>query len=153
MEDLINFLNSIRPMSAELEAYLRSILTQRFVRKKEIIIKEGQISRNIYFIKTGLVQGYEWKKDRLATTWIMKEGDVINSPISFFRQIPTGESIVPLEDCELWGITYQELQTAYERYPEFNVHGRLLTEEYYIRNKGYCIVFRCIVKSNSISYV
>jgi CRP-like cAMP-binding protein len=135
MEELISFLKSIRPISPALEAYLRSVLKQRFVKKKEIILKEGQISKNIYFVKSGLVQGYEWRKERLVTTWIMKQGNIIFSPESFLHQIRTIEFIAALEDCELWGITYEELEYAYETFPEFNLHGRIITGEYYIKNK------------------
>jgi CRP-like cAMP-binding protein len=134
MEELIYFLNSIRQMSPALENHLRTILTQRLVKKKEIILKQGQVSKNIYFIKSGLVQGFEWRKDREVTTWIMKEGNIIFSPESFLHQVSTNENIVVLEDGEFWGVTHQELEDTYEIYPEFNVHGRIITGEYYIRN-------------------
>jgi CRP/FNR family transcriptional regulator, anaerobic regulatory protein len=135
MEELINFLNSIRQMSPDLENHLRTILVKRLVAKKDIILKEGQVSKNIYYIRSGLVQGLEWRRDREVTTWIMKEGNIIISPESFLHQVRTKETIIALEDGEFWGVTYQELQDTYEIYPEFNLHGRIITGEYYILNK------------------
>jgi CRP-like cAMP-binding protein len=61
----------------------------------------------------------------------MKEGDVIISVESFYNQKPSYESIQALEDSTLFYITYNELQTIYQEYPEFNFIGRFLTEKYY----------------------
>lgn len=128
-------LNSVKQMSTSLDNHLRSILTKRLVKKKEVILKAGQISRHIYYVKSGLIQGVEWKKERETTTWIMKEGNIVFSPESFLHQVPTKESIVPLENCELWGIDCLGLENTYETYPEFERHGRIITGEYYILNK------------------
>jgi CRP/FNR family transcriptional regulator, anaerobic regulatory protein len=54
---------------------------------------------------------------------------------SFLRQRPSVDSIVALEDCECWGITHAELEEVYRLYPEFNLHGRIITGEYYCRSE------------------
>jgi hypothetical protein len=61
----------------------------------------------------------------------MKEGNLIISVESFFKQIPSYESMQLLEDCTLIGIGYDELQDMYNRFPEMNFIGRVLTEKYY----------------------
>lgn len=99
-----------------------------------MILKEGQVSKNIYFIKAGLIRGFKWKKSKEVTMWIMKEGDIIISPVSFLEQTPSEEAIIALEKCEVWGISYEELQNIYKEFRDFNLHGRVITEKYYIRN-------------------
>jgi hypothetical protein len=42
---------------------------------------------------------------------------------------------VALEDCVCWGITHAELQETYKLFPEFRLHGQLITEEYYCRSE------------------
>jgi CRP-like cAMP-binding protein len=78
--------------------------------------------------------GLKWQKGKEVTTWIMREGDVVTSPESFFDQTPSTERIVAVEDCTGWGITWVQLEETYELYVEFNRHGRILTQAYYVRN-------------------
>jgi hypothetical protein len=40
-----------------------------------------------------------------------------------------------LEFLECWGITHAELEEIYRLFPEFNVHGRIITGEYYCRSE------------------
>ena len=61
----------------------------------------------------------------------MKEGDVIVSVKSFFKQTASEECIQALDDCLIYYITYSELQFIYRNFPEFNFVGRVLTERYY----------------------
>ena len=61
----------------------------------------------------------------------MKEGDVIISVESFYRQVKSYESIQALEDCIVWYISFEELKSIYRAFPEFNFVGRVLTEKYY----------------------
>ena len=61
----------------------------------------------------------------------MKEGDVIISVESYFKQQPSKENIQAIEDCELICISYDDLQVIYTKFPEFNFIARILTEKYY----------------------
>lgn len=57
----------------------------------------------------------------------MKEGDLIVSIKSFYRQQPQG-----LEDCTLFYIMYDELQYCYKNFPEFCYIGLKITKRYYM---------------------
>ncbi len=61
----------------------------------------------------------------------MKEGDVIISVESFFKQSVSCENIQALEECVLYYINYDELQYIYRQFAEFNFIARVLTEQYY----------------------
>lgn len=50
-------------------------------------------------------------------------------------RVPSKEYIVALEDCVLWGIRRDELDDTYQKYQEFNFHGRLITGFYYCRSE------------------
>jgi CRP/FNR family transcriptional regulator, anaerobic regulatory protein len=62
----------------------------------------------------------------------MREGDVCVSIMSFFEQAPAVDNIVALEDCECWGISFDQLEEAYRLFPEFNYHGRVIDNKYYL---------------------
>lgn len=131
MLELLQLLNTIHPLSNELEDYLTSHLTKLEIPKKRFLLKQGQISSNIYFVKKGLVRCFYLKEDKEVSSWFMSEGDVITSVESFFNQSVSYESIQTLEDSVLYSISYKDLQHAYLTFPEFNFVGRVLTEKYY----------------------
>jgi len=135
MECLIYFLDTIYPISSELKQYLFQHLKVHMVLKRQYLLRAGHVCRNIYFIKNGLVRCFYLKGDVEVSSWFMKEGDVIISVESFFGQLNSYESIQALEDCELHGIEYNQLQFLYRTFPEFNFIGRVLTEKYYCKSE------------------
>lgn len=131
MEAVLNALNAIHPLSAELVEHLSLILKSRELKRKELLLKAGHICRNIYFIEKGLLRCYYMQGLQEVCSWFMKEGDVIAAVGSFFDQQESYESIQALEDARLHYISYQELQQVYRQFPEFNFVGRELVQKYY----------------------
>jgi CRP/FNR family transcriptional regulator, anaerobic regulatory protein len=131
MEELIALLKLVGPMSGRLEKRLRVKIRPYYFKKGEYLLRAGEVSGHILFIKKGLVRSYSLLEGIDVSNWFMKEGHIIISVVSFFNQLPALDSIVALEDCECWGITFEELQETYTLHPMFNVTGRLITEKYY----------------------
>jgi len=130
MEQLFILFNGIRKMSPELIAHLRKIVKRKEFKKGEFMLMEGQTSNYIYFLESGLVRIYNADVKEI-TTWILPEGHLFMSVSSFFRQHPSLENIVALEDCVCWCISFRELEEILELFPEFEVHhGRILRKYY-----------------------
>ena len=132
MTELLQMLNSIHPLNDGLQNYLSEHLVRIEIPKKDFILKKGHICFNIYFIQKGLARCFYIKDDKEISSWFMNEGDVIVSVESFFKQVVSYESIQALEDCEMYYLSYADLQNAYQNFIEFNVTGRVLTEKYYM---------------------
>jgi CRP/FNR family transcriptional regulator, anaerobic regulatory protein len=132
-EIVVNFLNSINPISTGLKHELNQLLKEVNLKKKEIYLREGAVSDKISFVISGLLRSYALNSEGDETTcWFMKEGDVTISVKSFFERTPSAEFIVAIEACTLLYITYDELEMLYKQYPEFNMVGRLITQKYYV---------------------
>jgi CRP-like cAMP-binding protein len=131
MEKLLLFLNTIYPLSSGLIEHLQGILKIKELPKKGYLLKQGVICTNISFIEKGLLRCFYEKDDKEVCSWFMKEGDVIISVESFFKQSISYENIQALEECVLHYINYNELQYTFHHFPEFNFIGRVLTEKYY----------------------
>src|ERR1700722_9006585 len=127
MEQLIAMLNAITPMSPALEAYLTQILELSVYRKGETILAAGQICGRIFFIEKGMVRSHYIVDNVEVSHWFMKEGAVCIAVLSFLRQIPSFEMHVAYEACRCWGISKAQLEHIYVKFPEFNVHGRIIT--------------------------
>jgi CRP/FNR family transcriptional regulator, anaerobic regulatory protein len=131
MEALLHCLEIIHPLSDECKEKLFYVVKQKDLSKKELLLKAGHICQHIYFIQRGLLRCFYYRCDVEICSWFMREGDVIVSVESFFKQTVSYESIQALEDCELYYIGYKELQEIYHSFPEFNFIARVLTEKYY----------------------
>ncbi len=132
MEQLLKFLNSVYPLSNDLTNYLMQNLQGEVVKKKGMLLEKGRICKNIFFIEKGLVRCFYLLNDKEVCSWFMKEGDVVISVESFFKQLPSYESIQAIEECAAYYISYEQLMYAYQNFIEFNFIGRMLTEKYYI---------------------
>ena len=133
MEQLFSMLNDLQHLSPALSERLSSVLMEMKIKKKEYLVREGQISSNVYFVQKGLIRAYYINEEgEEITNWFMKEGDVIFSVESFLEQAPSEEYIMALEDLDLLYISHHELQSIYKELSEFNYHGRVLTEKYYM---------------------
>ncbi len=93
------------------------------------------MAHRIYFIKQGFVRAYYNKGVETFSNWFMGQSEIIISVYSFFSQKPSFENIEALEDCILQSVTWEQLQGLYKTFPEFNITGRIITEQYYIKSE------------------
>ncbi len=135
MEELIQYLLAVAPMSERLVAHLRTIIIELNFKKNQVILEKGEVCQFIFYMESGLVRSFYRVGKKEVSNWFMKEGDICISVLSFFRRVASADSIVALEDCRSWGITYEQLEKAYREFPEFNVHGRIIAGEYYCRSE------------------
>jgi CRP-like cAMP-binding protein len=131
MDKFLQSLNLIYPVSPDLHEHLLDKLKLVILPKKGFLLKEGRICKNIYFINKGLARCFYIKEDKEVSSWFMKEGDLIISVESYFKQQPSYENIQAIEECELFSLSYEELHVIYHKFPEFNFIARVITEKYY----------------------
>ncbi len=131
MEELLQYLNSLFPLSNALYKHLSDTLKSKKYFKKDFLLKASHVSDKIFFIESGLVRCFYDKHEKEVCSWFMKEKDCIISVESFFQQKQSYENIQALEDTNTFYIEYDELQFIYQNFPEFNFTGRVLTEKYY----------------------
>ncbi|MDN3584022.1 Crp/Fnr family transcriptional regulator [Mucilaginibacter flavus] len=132
---LLSVLNNINILSPSIQTELQSYLVEYHFPKKALLLKEGQVAQRIYFVKEGFTRAYYHKKGNEYTSWFMGQGEIILSVYSFFSRKPSFENIQVLEDSVLQSINWDQLQSIYKNHPEFNLTGRLITEQYYIRSE------------------
>lgn len=81
-----------------------SLLFTKKVKKKESLLKEGDVCKEIFYVQKGLLRVYIINEGKEVNTWFVKEGDFITSVNSFHRQKPNDHFIDALEDCEVISI-------------------------------------------------
>lgn len=146
MIQLFDLLHMIYPLSAELEQSLRQILKVREIAKGKHWLRQDEVCNNIAFIETGLLKVYTERNGREVVVWFNKENDIIISVKSFFKRLPSGLAIQALEDTRVLYAEHADLQRIYQKYPGFNVNGRIITQEYYTLSEEHVMLMHLPAK-------
>jgi CRP/FNR family transcriptional regulator, anaerobic regulatory protein len=149
MEKLFLILSQLMPLGTEIREDLGKRIFVRKVKKNEILIYEGKICSQLFFIKKGFLRGFHYQNGKEITAWFGFENDFATSTYSFVSQKTGYETIEVIEDSILYVIGYEDLNEIYHKHPEFNYAGRLLTEKYYIDliERTLCLQFQSAKES------
>lgn len=123
------------------------ILSQYFKRvsydKYTIILNIGEINDKLYFVEEGVLQTFSYQEeDQTNTHWLMPEGSFVYSTVSFINQVPTEMGIKAIEKVKLLYITKLDLQTIYEKVPQMERVGRLVTERTLTEYEKFLLLIR-----------
>ena len=84
---------------------LASFLFSKKVKKKELLLKEGEVNDRMFYVQKGLLRVYFINEDgKEINTWFVKEGEFVYACHSFHYQIPSEEYIEAMEDCVIMTI-------------------------------------------------
>jgi CRP-like cAMP-binding protein len=133
--NLLHLLENIGPLSPSLRQRLTGMLKMQTFKKKDYLLREGQLAKYIYFIETGLIRIFYLKDGVELCSGLLNEGMIAISVRSFFNRKPSYEYIQALEDTQTCYISYDEMESLYQEFPEFNVIGRKLITEYYVNSE------------------
>jgi CRP-like cAMP-binding protein len=128
---LVIFTDSAHTLSQAAKDYGNRKSIFHRVKKGDFLVRSGDVCSYIYFVQKGILRGYVQDGKKEITTWITAENELVTSITSFHVQQPSFENVHAIEDCELFGIHYNDLQYLYNTFPEVNVAGRKLLERYY----------------------
>ena len=106
---------------------LQSSFTHKKYRKHQYILQQGDVSRYDNFIIKGIARTYQ--VDDRGQEHIIRftpeewwTGDMY----SFLTGKPTNYNVDCLEDTEVLSITYNDLETLFEKVPKMNTYFRIL---------------------------
>ena len=129
MQELIfNYIGKyINLNEAEKEA-ITGLNIFRTVRKGTILLKEGQVSTDEYFVLKGCLRDYYVLDGVEKTTAFYTEMDLV-SPNCVANQKPSKYYIVALEDSIITSSNAGMEQEIMEQFPKFEVMCRMVSEE------------------------
>jgi len=133
-QSVITFLQARGLKSKELKDHLSKILKREEVKKKGRLLQLNEVCERVWFIEKGSFRGFRKSRGGQKNEWFMIEGDVMFAPLSVYTGEPSEVAIEALEDSIVWSISIRQLEMIYQRYLQFNIIGRKLTEEYYMRS-------------------
>ncbi len=119
LTDFIKYINKVSPLSKEAEAELSTRLKSKTFKKGQLINKQGQICRKLYFINKGLVKHYYHHKNRTFIIRFFSENNVFTVLDSFIRQTPAEFITIALEDSELTYLDDQDVEALCRNHHSF----------------------------------
>lgn len=117
-------------------AYFLSLLKHQDVAKKDFILKEGQLCRNISFVNSGILRAYYAGKDGKESTIMFALQDWwITDMYCFIHQKPAMLYIEAVEHSSILQLQKSDLDKLYIKVPAFEKFFRIIMQNAYIREQ------------------
>lgn len=125
---LKKYINQFVSFSEEEWQMHQAMLTRRFLKRGEFLLRAGEVCDHITFINKGVFRNYMIIDDEEVTSNFAFEGNYVTEYTSFVSRQPATDSIVAMEDAEILQMAYNQLQVVYEKAPVWQKFGRLMAE-------------------------
>lgn len=152
IEPLMVLLNGIAPQREAVIQYLKQQHSIVFFKSGHMLLEEGTVCEHIYFIKSGVIRGFIKEGKKEITTWISSDKELVTSITSFDLSIPALENIQVIENCELLAFPGNTINELYELFPEFNLTGRKILQQYYRDAEMRAYIIRLSNAENKYKY-
>ncbi|NMH86569.1 Crp/Fnr family transcriptional regulator [Flavivirga algicola] len=102
-------IESYSPISDESWSLIESIVTFKALEKDDILLRNGQIAKNVYFVCKGALRAYVTDYDgNIYTKNIFLENDFAGSKVSYLLAKPSKFALEALEDTLLISLNYKK---------------------------------------------
>ena len=130
MDQLKKYFDDIKPIRQEDWEYFASKIESKTYKKKEYLVKAGEIENYISFIIKGKARLYIPREDeeKEITFGFSFSGEFISAYDSFLTRLPSQYQIEALSEIQLWRISYKNLQEIYNNTHDGNFIGRMIAE-------------------------
>ena len=108
---------------------LESILVPMKFQKGELIIKEGDVCTNIYWVARGLVRQFYYKNGKELTEYMATEDTICMSIESLFKEEPSRQQMIALEPTLIFALPKPALEREAVRNVNIQMLYRKILEE------------------------
>lgn len=127
---LSSFLFSLIPFSDDELGDIISNFEMENITKNSMLIKQGEVSKKLYFVEKGMGRSYYLKEDgKEVTQWFFGVGKFMGSVDSFFQQSPSLYYLETLEDSIVYSISRDKMDYLFFKYHKMERLGRLVSIE------------------------
>ncbi len=128
-DTLINFFNERIELDSDEQAFLQKNTVLRAVQRNEVLLKQGHVSREFFFVVSGCVRLYYESGLEEKTAFFYTENMFVSSYQSFTKQIPAKHNLVALEDSRLIVFDFESTLRFLEYSPKFDALARIVLED------------------------
>ena len=128
-DEIDEFVSRYITLTGDERDFFHSLLRHRSLRKKQFLLKEGEICDFEAFILKGCIRTYYLDKEGVETILLFAvEEWWVSDIISFSERVPSNLFIETIEDSELLSIDYAGKTRLFDKIPAFERMFRLLLQ-------------------------
>lgn len=128
-DQLIAYFSAIMPLTAEEIAGIRESMCIRTFKKGTVLLKEGQIAKECYFVLKGCVRQYYVVEGEEKTANFFTENQWVVSVNSFMNKTPANHYFDCTAETTLVIGTEQKENDLYSQFPKFEKLARIALEK------------------------
>lgn len=128
MDNLKNYIRSITDLSEQSWTALRHCLGEMEFKKREPLLKEGQICQSIYYISSGLCKSFYNQDRKEVNTAFYFENDFATNIKSLTTSSRSDYTIIACEKTKAVRFDKAKLLEAYKESHEIETFGRKVLE-------------------------
>ncbi|WP_278353276.1 Crp/Fnr family transcriptional regulator [Chryseobacterium gleum] len=138
MEELLIIKNISRHISLTHyeKSYFLSLLKERKLAKKELILEQQQVCKEINFVQSGILRAFHMDASGKESTIMFAVADWwITDMYCFINQKPAMLNIEALEESSILQLQKDHLDELYLKVPKFERFFRIMMQNAYIREQ------------------
>ncbi|MFN3195977.1 MAG: Crp/Fnr family transcriptional regulator [Chlorobiota bacterium] len=129
VDKLIDYLEKYKALSTEEKDYLVKNIEIRELKANQLLLSEGEVSSEFYFIIKGAIRLYYTKELDEKSAYFYFENMFVSSYESFTKNKPSKQNLITIDDTVVAVITNKNAQELLTRFPEFEFLARVIMEE------------------------
>jgi CRP-like cAMP-binding protein len=123
-------------LNAEETDYFTSLIVQENIRKKQLILREGQMCRNLCYVHSGALRAYCTNKEGKEATIMFAVDDWwITDMYCFLNEKPAMMCIEAIEDSCIFKLSKKNFEELLCNAPKFEKFFRTLMQNAYTREQ------------------
>jgi CRP-like cAMP-binding protein len=129
MDELIEFFTRYVQLTDEEISFLREQAELRRVPKNSLLLEEGQLSTEFFFIVKGSVRMFYLSDFEEKTAYFYTERMFVSSYRSFTQQVPAPHNLATIENTTLIVFNHEAAAKLSQYSPKFEQLARVMMEE------------------------
>ena len=127
--DIVKLISRFLTLTEEESISFVECIPIKSFEKGTILLKEGQISRESYFVIEGCIRKYYIIDGEERTTEFYVEDESVASLQSYTNKTPANHYFECVEDCRLAVLSYEKEQELFKRVPKYENLCRMSMED------------------------
>ncbi|MBK7850641.1 MAG: Crp/Fnr family transcriptional regulator [Bacteroidetes bacterium] len=131
----VEYFSRISPLSEEEAKGIEDGMCIKTFKKGTVLLKEGQLSVDTYFILEGCIREFVVIDGEEKTTNFFTEGQWVISLNNFGPQSPASNNLICVEDTTVSVGNEKSAQEMFKRFPRFETISRAVMESFFTEQK------------------
>lgn len=153
MENLLNYLNALMPLSAESLAALMPVLSKKEFRKNEYLLREGQVCNALFYIDKGYCRSCHVIDGIEKNVAFFFENDIATNINSFGSGQRSEFNIVACEPLTAVLFDRDKLFQVAAQTPEIETLGRLCIRLFASKQEEFSTLFKLYSAGERLEYL